>query len=38
MISMKVANQEHAQVSECFKCHQTTSWNDIQGVGFYKHH
>lgn len=38
MISMKVAKQEHAQVSECFKCHQTTSWNDIQGVGFYKHH
>jgi hypothetical protein len=38
MISMKVAGQEHAQVSECFKCHQTTSWNDIQGVGWYKHH
>lgn len=38
MVSMKVAGQEHAQVSECFKCHQTTSWNDIKGVGWYKHH
>jgi len=38
MISMKFARQEHAQVSECFKCHQTTSWNDIKGVGWYKHH
>jgi hypothetical protein len=25
-------------VSQCYKCHKTTSWNDIQGVGFYKHH
>lgn len=38
MISMKVAGVENAQVSECYRCHKTTSWNDIRGVGFYKHH
>jgi Zn finger protein HypA/HybF involved in hydrogenase expression len=38
MVSMKVARQEHAQVRQCYVCHQTTSWNDIKGVGFYKHH
>lgn len=38
MVSMAVANQPHAEVSQCFLCHQTTSWNDIKGVGFYKHH
>ena len=38
MVSMMVAKQEHAQVSQCFLCHQTTAWNDIKGIGFYKHH
>ncbi len=38
MISEKVAGVEHAQVNQCFLCHQTTSWNDIKGVGWYKHH
>lgn len=38
MVSMKVAGQEHANVAQCFLCHQTTSWNDIKGVGWYKHH
>ncbi len=38
MVSMTVAHQPNAQVSQCFLCHQTTSWNDIQGVGYYKHH
>lgn len=38
MISMKVVGIEHADVRQCFLCHQTTSWNDIKGVGFYKHH
>ena len=45
MISKKVARQEDAQqccgpveVSQCYRCHQTTSWNDIKGVGYYKHH
>ncbi len=38
MISMKTAGVEKAEVSQCFLCHQTTSWNDIKGVGHYKHH
>ena len=38
MISMKVAGKPHAKVSECYACHQTTSWPDIKSVGFYKHH
>lgn len=25
-------------VNQCYACHQTTSWNDIKGLGFYKHH
>ena len=38
MISQKIAHQEHASVDQCFQCHNTTSWNDIRGVGYYKHH
>ncbi len=38
MVSMKVAGKPHAEVSQCYLCHQTTSWNDIRGVGWYKHH
>jgi hypothetical protein len=38
MVSARVAGQEHAQVTQCYLCHQTTAWNDIKGVGFYKHH
>jgi hypothetical protein len=47
MISKKVAGQEDAQVAgccgstqvnQCYRCHQTTVWNDIRGVGYYKHH
>jgi len=38
MVSKKVAGIEHADVSQCFLCHQTNSWNDIKGVGWYKHH
>ena len=38
MVSMKVAGVRHAEVSQCYLCHQTTSWNDIRSVGFYKHH
>lgn len=38
MISMSVARMEKAEVSQCFLCHQTTSWNDIKGAGYYKHH
>ena len=38
MISARVAGKPHAEVEQCFECHQTTSWNDIKGVGWYKHH
>ena len=38
VVSMTVARMEKAEVNQCFLCHQTTSWNDIKGVGFYKHH
>ncbi len=38
MISARIAGKPHAQVNQCYQCHQTTSWNDIQGVGWYKHH
>ena len=38
MLSAKVARQPHAEVNECHLCHLTTSWPDIRGVGFYKHH
>lgn len=38
MVSMRVAGVEHANVRQCFSCHQTNAWNDIPGVGWYKHH
>ena len=37
-MSQSIAGKEHAQVEECFECHNTTSWNDIVDVGFIKHH
>jgi len=38
MISRTVSGQMHARVEQCHLCHQTTAWNDIKGVGWYKHH
>lgn len=38
MVSQAVAKQPDARVNECFKCHQIDSWNNIVGVGWYKHH
>lgn len=38
MVSRKFAGKEHARVDQCFECHNTTDWNDIVDVGFYKHH
>lgn len=38
MVSMKVSGVMHADVSQCFLCHKTNSWNDIKNVGWYKHH
>ncbi|PZR18954.1 MAG: hypothetical protein DI539_15720 [Flavobacterium psychrophilum] len=28
----------NVQDNQCYTCHQTTSFNDIKGVGYYKHH
>lgn len=38
MVSARVARQPGARVEQCYLCHQTTAWNDIKGVGYYKHH
>lgn len=38
MVSRSVAKRPEARVDQCFLCHQTTSWNDIKLVGWYKHH
>lgn len=47
MVSKKVVEQGTAKmdgccgettVNQCQSCHQTTSFNDIKGVGYYKHH
>lgn len=38
MVSVIVAGQPHAQVNQCYLCHQTNSFNDIKGIGWYKHH
>jgi hypothetical protein len=38
MISQPLAGQYKAQVNQCYLCHQTTTWNDIKGSGWLKHH
>jgi hypothetical protein len=38
MVSRRVAGKEHATVQQCHLCHQTDAWNNIRGVGWYKHH
>ena len=38
MIDQTICGQPNAKVNQCFLCHQTTAWNDIKGVGYYKHH
>ncbi|MBX9826088.1 MAG: cytochrome c family protein [Xanthobacteraceae bacterium] len=38
MVSKSVARQHHADVRQCYLCHQTSSFNEIKGAGWYKHH
>ena len=38
MVSQAAARQPEARVDQCFVCHQTTAWNDIRDIGWYKHH
>lgn len=37
-MSQKIAGKPNVPVDQCFQCHQSTSWNDIQQLGLYKHH
>lgn len=37
-VCAQVAGKPNAKVNECYSCHQTTAWNDIKGVGWYKSH
>jgi hypothetical protein len=38
MVDQGVTGKKEARVNQCFICHQTTGWNDIKGVGWYKMH
>jgi len=38
MMDRMIAGQEHATVNQCFLCHRTDSFNDIKGIGWFKHH
>lgn len=38
MMSAPLAGQPRAKVNQCYLCHQSTSWNDIKGKGWIKHH
>jgi len=38
MMSARIAAQPNVKVNQCYLCHQTTSWNDIKGVGWEKLH
>jgi hypothetical protein len=38
MMDRMVTGQEHATVNQCFLCHRTDSFNDIKGIGWFKHH
>jgi hypothetical protein len=37
-VCAQVADKPNAQVHECYSCHQSTAWNDIKGVGWYRSH
>ena len=38
VVCAQVADKPDAKVNECYSCHQSTAWNDIKGVGWYKSH
>ncbi len=37
-VCAQAADKPNAKVHECYSCHQSTAWNDIKGVGWYKSH
>ncbi len=38
MMDQKITGQSGARVEQCYLCHQTGSFNDIKGVGWFKMH
>ena len=38
MVDQTLTGQSDATVEQCWRCHTTDHWNNIKGVGFYKHH
>lgn len=38
MMDQMVTGQQQARVDQCFLCHRTDSFNDIKGIGWFKHH
>ncbi len=38
MMDRTIARQPEARVDQCHLCHQTDAWNNIRGVGWFKHH
>lgn len=38
MMDQVITGQRTAKVEQCWRCHATDHWNNILGVGFYKHH
>lgn len=38
MMDQMITRQEHARVDQCFLCHRTDSFNNIKGIGWFKHH
>lgn len=38
MMDRMIAGQANARVEQCFLCHQTDSFNNIKGVGWFKMH
>lgn len=38
MVDRAVTRQLDARVEQCWRCHTRDHWNEIRGIGFYKHH
>lgn len=38
MMDQGITGQHNARVEQCFLCHQTDSFNDLKGVGWFKMH
>jgi hypothetical protein len=38
MVDQAVTGRRGAKIEQCWQCHTAGQWNNIVGVGFYKHH